>query len=337
MRILAVDIGVGTQDVLVYEEGKEIENSYKLVLPSPTRMFSREVRKTKEDLVIYGDTMGGGPFSRAVIDHVKKYKVYMTEDAARTIRDNLKIVKGYGIEIISDDEVENIRGKKLRISDFVGSIIGLLSSFGVDTSFDAIAIAVQDHGISPEGTTDRENRFSLIKKGLGKKIESLSYLNHVPENLSRMRSVLHSVRRWYDGDVLLMDTGPAAILGSMEDERVRDKSSIIGVNVGNGHTIGMSISERKVIGVFEHHTHLLDKKKLEYLIKRLYEGKITFKEVFEDGGHGAVSIGENVPEIISLTGPKREKMKGIGIFSAPGGDTMMTGPIGLIKAVLDRL
>jgi len=50
-----------------------------------------------------------------------------------------------------------------------------------------------------------------------------------------------------------------------------------------------------------------------------------------------VTIGKNQPEVISVTGPKRAKMKGLGILSAPGGDMMMTGPVGLIKAVVKQL
>ena len=35
-RILAIDVGAGTQDILIYEEGQPIENCVKLVLPSWT-------------------------------------------------------------------------------------------------------------------------------------------------------------------------------------------------------------------------------------------------------------------------------------------------------------
>jgi len=34
--LLAIDVGRGTQDILVYEPGRAVENSMKLVLPSPT-------------------------------------------------------------------------------------------------------------------------------------------------------------------------------------------------------------------------------------------------------------------------------------------------------------
>ena len=338
MNILAIDIGVGTQDIMVYDDEKGFDNAYKLVLPSPTRFFASEIRKSKQDLVIHGDTMGGGPFSRAVLDHLRNYRVFMTERAARTLRDDLELVKNYGIEIISEEEVDkNKKAKPIRISDFNRGLLKFLSSFGVNTSFDVIAIAVQDHGVAPRGVTDRENRFSLIEEKVGSGIESFAYLDNVPENLSRMHSLFQSVRKWHKGHLLMMDTGPAAVLGSLEDERVKEKKNRICINVGNAHTIAMSVNEERITGVFEHHTRLLDKQKLAYYIKKLSDGNITFKEVFDDGGHGALAIEENQPEIISLTGPKRAKMKGLGIFSAPAGDMMMTGPVGLIKAVLNRL
>ena len=339
MNILSIDIGAGTQDIMVYNEERGFANAYKLVLPSPTRFFAEEVRRSKEDLVISGYTMGGGPFTLAVLEHLRKYKVYMTEIAAKTLRDDLEIVKSYGIEIITEDEVESLseKAKPIRISDVNLRLLPFLSSFGVDISFDVIAIAVQDHGVAPPGVTDRENRFRLIEEKVGGGIESFAYLDGVPENLSRMHSIFESLKRWHKGHILLMDTGPAAVLGSIEDERVKEKKHRICINVGNAHTITMSLIEKRIAGVIEHHTKLLDKQKLKYYIDKLSQGKLTFKEVFDDGGHGALVIDENQPEIISLTGPKRAKMKGLGIFSAPAGDMMMTGPVGLIKAALKLL
>ena len=339
MRILAIDIGAGTQDILVYDSDEGFDNAYKLVIPSPTRIFADEVRRSNEDLIIFGDTMGGGPFTRAIIDHLKHFKVYMTESAARTLRDDLESVKNFGVEIITEDEVEDLseEAAPIKISDFNLQLLPFLSSFGVDTVFDVIAMAVQDHGVAPQGVTDRENRFQLIEEKVGSGIESFAYLDEVPQNLSRMRSLYRSVKRWHDGHILVMDTGPAAILGSLEDERVKEKKTAVCVNVGNAHTIAMSMNDGQIAGVFEHHTKLLDKQKLENYINKLADGTITFKEVFEDGGHGALVLNRNQPEIIAVTGPHRGKMKGLGVFAAPAGDTMMTGPVGLIKAVVSRL
>jgi len=339
MKILAIDIGVGTQDIMVYDGEKGFDNAYKLVLPSPTRIFAEEVRRSKEDVVIFGDTMGGGPFTRAILEHLKEYKVYMTESAARTIRDDLEVVKSYGIEVISNDEVGSMsaEAKPIKISDFNLQLLPFLSSFNVNTAFDAIAIAVQDHGVAPQGVTDRENRFQLIEDKVESGIESFAYLDGVPENLSRMNSIYRSLKRWHEGHILLMDTGPAAVLGSLEDEHVKEKKKVVCINVGNAHTIAMSLNDGQIAGVFEHHTRLLDKQKLDSYIKKLSDGTITFKEVFDDGGHGALAREANQPEIIAMTGPRRGEMKGLGIFAAPAGDMMMTGPVGLVKAVLSRL
>lgn len=344
MRILAIDIGAGTQDIMVYDDNNardrenRFDSAYKLVLPSPTRIFARQVRTSRVDLVISGETMGGGPFTRAIIEHLKNYRVYMTERAARTLRDDLERVKEYGVEIIAEAEIEelNEKARRIVISDVNPHLLTVLASFGVETDFDAIAIAVQDHGVAPAGVTDRENRFRLIEEKVkdGGGIEAFAYLDGaVPATLSRMSSVLRSVKRWHEGAVLLMDTGSAAVLGSLEDERVKEKKKVVCINAGNAHTIAISMNESEIAGIFEHHTRLLDKQKLDYYIKKLSTGMLTFEEVFDDGGHGAFSRGENQPEIISVTGPRRGEMKGVGIFATPAGDMMMTGPVGLIKAV----
>ena len=44
MKILAIDVGTGTQDILIYDDEKELENSIKLVLPST---FPNKLKKLK--------------------------------------------------------------------------------------------------------------------------------------------------------------------------------------------------------------------------------------------------------------------------------------------------
>ncbi len=41
MNILCVDIGTGTQDILLYDSDREIENCLKLVMTSPTMRVAR--------------------------------------------------------------------------------------------------------------------------------------------------------------------------------------------------------------------------------------------------------------------------------------------------------
>lgn len=61
--LLAIDVGRGTQDILVYEPGRALENSIKLVLPSPTVVVAERIRQaTRAGLPIFldGFLMGAG-------------------------------------------------------------------------------------------------------------------------------------------------------------------------------------------------------------------------------------------------------------------------------------
>ena len=44
MRILAIDVGTGTQDILLFDTDLQPENCFKLVVPSPTMMVARTVK-----------------------------------------------------------------------------------------------------------------------------------------------------------------------------------------------------------------------------------------------------------------------------------------------------
>ena len=72
MKILAIDIGVGTQDIMLYNTDNPIENSVKMVMPSPTKIIAKRIRKHHNDLLIYGATMGGGPVNQAVKNHLAR-------------------------------------------------------------------------------------------------------------------------------------------------------------------------------------------------------------------------------------------------------------------------
>ena len=60
MKILAIDIGAGTQDILLFDSNKKIENCISLVLPTPSKWIAERIRAVEGDLYIYGDTIGGG-------------------------------------------------------------------------------------------------------------------------------------------------------------------------------------------------------------------------------------------------------------------------------------
>ena len=117
MRILAIDVGTGTQDIMIYDTEKELENSIKLVLPSPHLFISQKIREIENDIYFKGEIMGGGKLKKTIQEHMDKgYDVVMHPTCARTIRDNLEQVKSFGIKI-SENEKEFKDYTKISLGD----------------------------------------------------------------------------------------------------------------------------------------------------------------------------------------------------------------------------
>src|SRR2546423_4763260 len=108
MKILAIDMGTGTQDILLFDSTGPIENSIKMVMPSATQIAAARIRKAteaKRAVLLTGVIQGGGPCHWALNDHLEAGGVaYATPDAARTFDDDLEIVEKMGVRIVSDDE-----------------------------------------------------------------------------------------------------------------------------------------------------------------------------------------------------------------------------------------
>jgi uncharacterized protein (DUF1786 family) len=339
MKILAIDIGAGTQDILLFDPGKKTENCTSLVLPTPSKIFAERLKAIRGNVYVHGGTIGGGSLIRAILHRIQKgYRVVMEESAAYSIRNDLDEVKSMGIEVgrkpVSDDFQElEIREVDLPLlKDF-------LFHFGEDFKLDVIAIAVQDHGVSPKEVSDRVFRFENMEAMLKKdnRPESFHFLeNEIPNYYLRMRSAVNAVRRSSSFPLLLMDTAFSAILGCIDE--VIGPSLI--VNVGNGHTIAALLIEGKIEGLYEHHTHELTPKKLENDLKLFLRGELSSKKVFEENGHGAITLKPYAGEVsVIVTGPNRDLFKGTSfkfIYASPGGNTMMTGPMGLIRAAQYR-
>ena len=100
--VLCLDIGTGTQDVLLALPGVCVENWPKFVLPSPACRIEQElVRLGQEerDVWLCGQNMGGG-FAEAARDLVKKgHKVAATSEAATALHNDPERVSGMVIEI----------------------------------------------------------------------------------------------------------------------------------------------------------------------------------------------------------------------------------------------
>lgn len=337
-KILAIDIGQGTQDILLYDPQKNIENCISLILPSPTALYGKIIESAAGDLYIYGSTIGGGLLSSAIKKHLKKgYAVYMEPEAAASIRDNLDSVRRLGIHI--GHPAEPFSGKKLLLNEVNLPLLkGFLAHFSEAMDVAAIAIAVQDHGTSPEGGSDRLFRFEMLAKQLTEHqdpVQSAYWAEEVPPFFTRMTSLVKTIKKDFSGKVLVMDTALCAVLGCMEDH----PAPYLIVNAGNDHTMCAIVENNKIAALLEHHTAMLSPDKLRNLIIRFAKGEVTHQEIFEDWGHGALYINKSsrssIEHTIIATGPLREKIRLTGLhvtFAAPGGNMMLTGPIGLVKA-----
>ena len=351
MKILALDIGAGTEDVLLYDDRKKsIENCIKIVLPSPSQVFAEKVRKATrlyKNIFVRGDIIGGGAFVFALRNHVENgLRVIMTENAAYTVRNDLNEVRDLGIKITTEEnEFEAFKGESLTIEEVnLVKLQNFLSEFDETLSdVDVVAIAVQDHGVFPKGMSNRRFRIQKMK-GLLKgnpRPENLAFTEEeIPQYFLRMKSAaLVSKRQLPKAKVLLMDTSPAAILGCLVDPVVEKADPVLAVNVGNGHTMAAIISKGKIVGVMEHHTRLLNPQKIERLLVTFVDGKLSDEEVFKDNGHGlfflAEPLGFSRIEMVAATGPNRNILAKTNLsvhFATPAGDVMMTGPMGLVEA-----
>ena len=350
MKILAIDVGAGTEDILLYDDQKRsVENCIKMVLPSPSQVFAEKVKtatRQGKDLFVEGDTIGGGAFSHALKKHVEAgFRVCMTENAAYTVRNNLDQVRELGIEIVHASGPENFEGKTIVLEEVnISKLRGLLKFFGEPFSdIDFVAVAVQDHGVFPEEMSNRRFRINKIRELLEKnpKPEAFAFReNEIPPYYPRMRSAVRASKRQLpNAQVLVMDTSPDAILGCLMDPAVEKADPILAVNVGNGHTMAAIISGGEVTAVLEHHTRLLNPQKMERLLRDFADGKLCDGEVFEDNGHGMFYLkkppGFSEIEKVVVTGPNRKVLAKTNLpvhFATPAGDVMMTGPIGLVEA-----
>lgn len=348
MRILAVDIGGLTQDILVFDTAQTVENCVKMVMPSPTFNLARKIREAtlaRRPIFFAGVNMGGGPSKRALTAHVKAgLRAYATAGAAATFDDDPDKVREMGVEIVSEDEapkgadIERIETRDLDL----GAMEGALAAFEVDYRFDAVAVAVLDHGAAPKGTSDRVFRFRHLRETVEhrRRLIDFAYLaDEIPGYLTRMRSVAESLDR--DGPLLVMDTPIAAAIGAAEDPEVARHPDRVVINVGNFHTLGFHLRNDTILGFFEHHTRLVDGPKIEDLTARMVRGELTCEEVFDDNGHGCF-IMESAPEVpfVAITGPQRHLMRGAKFgthMAAPFGDMMLTGCFGLVRAYAERM
>ena len=388
-RALAIDVGTGTQDVLLFDADQEIENAVRLILPSPTAILAERIRaatRARRPVLLAGALMGGGPVAWAARDHAAAgLDIAATPDAARTMDDDLEQVRALGLAVVPADggadraAVSGTVAIDLRDA-WMPELAQALGLFDVDlAAVDAVAIAVFDHGAAPPGVSDRRFRFERLRERLAAEPDlgpiAFSYLAaDVPAAFTRLATAAAAVRGWLDVagltavPVLAMDTGPAAILGALDDAEARHALErgrrVVAVNIGNFHTLAMRLeptgasrpgdgAAARISGIFEHHTGELSRPQLSRFLRQLADGSIRDDDVFGSQGHGALvrpvrsrgsaAAGDRRP-FLALTGPRRELLaghvvRGLGRphLVVPHGDMMQAGPFGLLRALAWRV
>jgi uncharacterized protein (DUF1786 family) len=357
MRILTIDVGTGTQDILLFDSTGPIENSFRLIMPSPTQIVAQQVRAAtaeRKGIVLIGTIMGGGPCHWAVEDHLRAgLPVFATPAAATTFNDDLDWVeREMGVVIIAPDEARHVtKARKIMLSDLdLGAIHTALAAFGVAGDggarpYEALAVAVFDHGNAPPDVSDRVFRFNYLAErfSTGRGLLALGFRReNVPAEMTRLHAVAAAAPR--ELPTLLMDTAPAAVLGALDDPRVAEQNDLLVVNVGNFHCLAFHLVDGAIAGCFEHHTGELKPAQLENLLSRLGVGAITNQEVFDTMGHGALVL-RPTPDarpFLAVTGPRRAMLRGAALrwenteirpyLAVPHGDMMLAGCFGLLRA-----
>lgn len=348
MRILAADIGYGTTDILVYDSSIPVENCSKLVVPSRTQQVAAAIRGATaagRAVAMDGSTMGGGPCGKALKQHLRLgLPFFASPAAALTFNDDLEKVAGWGVTIVDQPAAHApAAAVMVKSGDLdTAALFPALAALGVDPAFDGAAIAVQDHGYAPGGS-NRKFRFSLWHEQLRRDgaIESLAFrADEIPAAYTRMRAVATAVGEI--SNVIVMDTGPAAIRGALAtDLESLPAGTRMVANAGNGHTLAAIVTDGVITGLVEHHTGLLDADSFATMLEGFAAAELTNEAVFSQGGHGCLPPAQPLdPGAITpvlLTGPQRDRFRHGRIpleLAAPFGDMMLTGCFGLVGAWL---
>jgi len=334
MNILCVDIGSGTQDALYYQSGQPLQNCPKFVLPSPAQMVGQQIQKhteTKQPVYLYGQVMGGG-FGGKVWKHLDQGLSLAAHPlAALSLADDVHKLEERGVWITEHCPSGH---RPVYLSDFdPGFWRSILALAGLDMP-ELILAAAQDHGFHPQAS-NRLGRFSLWTDLLSRsrgKVQDLLF-EQPPQELTRLKAVQSMT-----GGGPVADTGAAAVLGALFDPdsyAVSQDQGVLVVNVGNSHTIAFLVHQESIYGIFEHHTGLLDSRKLWAYLSRFGQNNLDNQEVFADHGHGCMYVHDFPTQIhfdsVVVLGPRRDMLQDFPVtFPAPGGDMMLAGAFGLL-------
>ncbi len=349
MRILAVDVGTGTQDIVLFDSEGPIENALQLIMPAPTEIAARRIRRATEAgraVVLTGVIAGGGPCHWALEDHLKAgHAAFATPEAATTFDDDLENVERMGVTLVSDDEARSLDGEQILLRDLdLGAIRSALAAFDVPGDFDGIAVGCLDHGAAPPGYSDRLFRFDHLRRVVGERNDLRAFAclpDELPEYLTRARALVSCVDS--DAPAVFLDTGPAAALGALQDPNVGAHKPQLVLNLGNMHALCSHLRGTQIVALYEHHTGEMTAEQIETFTERLAAGTLQHEEVFASKGHGAFYAGDGAEDDplanLAVTGPQRGRLRGSRLspyFAVPHGDMMVSGCFGLLWAFAEK-
>jgi uncharacterized protein (DUF1786 family) len=354
MRILAIDIGTGTQDILLFDSDQSIENALQLIMPSPTQIAAGRIRRATgggRPVLLTGAIAGGGPCHWALEDHLRAGgRAFATADAATTFDDDLENVEQMGVKLVSEDEAQSLDAEKVELRDLdLNAIRSALAAFDVSAIFDGIALGCLDHGAAPPGYSDRLFRFDHLRRVVEDRNDLLAFAflpGELPAYLTRARALMDSVD--VDAPLVFLDTGPAAALGGLQDPLVAEGEEQLILNLGNMHALAFHLQGTRILSLYEHHTGEVSKEQIEDFTEGLLAGTLAHEDIFGSKGHGAyyaeVTARGNRNKkserpIIAVTGPQRRKLRGSRLdpyFAVPHGDMMVSGCFGLLWAFAEK-
>jgi uncharacterized protein (DUF1786 family) len=347
-NVLAIDIGAGTMDVMCYVPDENMH--YKAVVKSPVRTLGADIAATEGNLVVSGVEMGGGQVTEALKSRARRAEVVLTASAAATIHHDAERVKAMGMRVVADRDAEKFWSDPaftpVKLQDIDSQRIRqIVEGFGLPFEFASVAVCAQDHGAAPAGVSHLDFRHQLFKSRLDAQPYPHTLLysaDTLPEAFHRLHCIAQSASDLPTEQVYVMDSGMAAIAGASMDASLKQKETYMVLDIATSHTVGAVVGRGELLASFEYHTHDITLERLERLMRDLADGKLEHHSILAEGGHGAYlrhAPGFDRIEAIVATGPKRRLLAESTMaitWGAPWGDNMMTGCVGLLRALRHR-
>ena len=128
----------------------------------------------------------------------------------------------------------------------------IFSTFGKEFNPEVVCVACQDHGFV-KGQSDRITRFKYFEKKLNETSNPYEFYfdnkKYKTDNFSRFESIMNTLtENNYKGFV--MDSKMASVCGILNYANENNINEFIGLDIGNGHTLVVSMKDQQINGLF---------------------------------------------------------------------------------------